>query len=238
MFLNIKSIKKGFRRSSGRNNQGKITTRHRGGGFKRKLFVVDFFRNIQGDFIVCGFFQKASGSASIALLKNINNSSYHIIINAQGLKVGDSVINYFSKQELNFNVGSSYPLYLIPVGSHIYNIEIQPGFGGKLIRSPGCFGVILQKNINLSSILIKLPSGQTISVSSSSRASYGEVNNYTKFYKLYKAGQSRWFGKRPTVRGVAINAKDHPHGGGEGKSRLGRSPVSPWGTLLKGKKKL
>lgn len=236
MFFNLKYIKKGFKRSSGRNNQGKITIRHRGGGSKRKVFLVDFYRSIKGTFIVCGFFQKRSGSASLALLKDIKKTSYHFIINPQGLQSGDLITNYAYKKKLTFNVGSSYHLSSIPVGSHVHNVEIQPEFGGKIIRSPGCFGVVLQKNIF--STLVKLPSGQLIIIPSSSRASYGEVNNYKKFYSLSKAGQARWLGKRPAVRGVAINAKDHPHGGGEGKSRLGRFPVSPWGSLLKGKKKL
>ena len=234
MFTSLKSIKKGFKRSSGRNNQGKITIRHRGGGNKRKLYIVDFYRNIKGTFIVCGFFQKSPNATSIALLKIPNQvSTYHLILNADSLKLGDKVINQTSADFLNFNVGSSYPLSIVPVGSHVHNIEVQPGFGGKLVRAAGCFGVVLQKSQH---VYLKLPSGYTVSVSPKSRVSYGEVSSYKKFYSLSKAGQSRWFGKRPSVRGVAINAKDHPHGGGEGKGRLGRFPVSPWGSIIKGKK--
>lgn len=236
MFLNKKCFKKGFKRISGRNSSGKITIRHRGGGFKRKVFFIDYFHSFKDQaFTVCGFISKPSFSTSYMVLKGEFNQ-YHLVINTKGLLFGNNVFNYCYKNfsNSNFKIGSSYYLGDLPVGSSIHNLEIQPHIGGKLIRSSGCYGMVLQKGLNS---LVKLPSGQTSFFSNLCKASFGEVSPFKKEIKVYKAGHSRWFGKRPTVRGVAINPSDHPHGGGEGKSSLGRAPVSPWGSIVKGKKK-
>ena len=234
MFFNKNFLKKGQSRISGRNNQGRITIRHRGGGFKRKVFFIDFFRSFKNQtFLVCGYFYRSAKFSSLAILKN-TNGFFCVILNAKGLSIGDFVKNYFKIDFINFRIGSSYSIGIFPIGSHIHNVELQPFSGGKIARSTGCFGIILQKNTY---VLVKLPSGQTLYCSPNNRASFGEVNSFKMLYKIYKAGQSRWLGRRPTVRGVAINAVDHPHGGGEGKGRLGRVPVSPWGSILKGKKK-
>jgi len=234
MFSNLKHLKKGFKKLSGRNNQGIITVRHRGGGIKRKIFFVDFFRDYKNQtFTVYGYYYRSIKFASLAILQN-NEKQFHAIINPKNLRLGSSIQNHFSNNFINFNIGSSYFLGMFPIGSHIHNLEIQPYFGGKLIKSAGCFGVVLQKN---KYILVKLPSGQTAFFSRNARATFGEVSSFKRSRVMYKAGQSRWLGKRPSVRGVAINPVDHPHGGGEGKGRIGRIPVSPWGSIIKGQKK-
>jgi large subunit ribosomal protein L2 len=234
MFSNLKFLKKGSKRLSGRNNQGIITIRHRGGGIKKKVFFIDFFRNYKNQgFTVYGYYHRSNKFASLAILQN-NKKQYHAILNAKNLLVGDKVNNYFTSYFDNFEIGSSYFLGIFPIGSHIHNLEIQPTFGGKLIKAAGCFGIVLQKSIN---VLVKLPSGQVAFFPLNCRATFGEISSFKKINTLTKAGQSRWLGRRPSVRGTAMNAVDHPHGGGEGKSYLGRIPVSPWGSIIKGKKK-
>jgi len=234
MFSKTKCIKKGSKRLAGKNNQGVITIRHRGGGTKRKIFFIDFFRNYKNQvFTVYGYYYRSITFSSLAILKN-NQGQFHAILNSKNLTLGSKVQNYFGSGFLNFEIGSSYFLGILPIGSHIHNVEIQPAFGGKVIKAAGCFGIVLQKK---SYVLIKLPSGQSSFFSPNCRATFGEVSAFRKFSAIYKAGQSRWLGRRPGVRGVAINAVDHPHGGGEGKSQIGRIPVSPWGSIKKGKKK-
>lgn len=234
MFSNLKFLKKGSKRLSGRNNQGVITIRHRGGGIKRKVFFIDFFRNYKNQmFTVYGYYYRSSKFASLAILQN-EKKQFHAILNPKNLMLNSKVQNHFDSSFDSFEIGSSYFLGIFPIGSHIHNLEIQPNFGGKLIKAAGCFGTVLQKERY---VLIKLPSGQAAFFSKNSRATFGEVSSFRKLGTLYKAGQSRWLGKRPSVRGTAINPSDHPHGGGEGKGRIGRIPVSPWGSITKGKKK-
>jgi large subunit ribosomal protein L2 len=238
MFFKKSFVKRGWHRISGRNNQGRITVRHRGGGRKRKVFFIDFFRfSSCRVFTVCGFIWRINMS-SLVILKssNIFNSSFYtLIVNTKGLVLGDSVINNVGSGITLLNLGSSYFLRDFPVGSFINCLETNPFLGSKLIRSSGCFGIILQ--VEGLFVLVKLPSGQLAYFPPYCRATFGEVSS--KIYKVsfYKAGNSRFFGFRPSVRGVAINSVDHPHGGGEGKSRIGRNPVSPWGFKLGMKKR-
>lgn len=238
MFKIEKQFKKGRKRISGRNNQGKITIRHRGGGIKRKFFYIDFFRNFSiEEFEVFGFSYTTFNKSSVAILKNPQNELYSIL-NVKGLKEGSKVSNVFEKEDIinSFFVGSSYFIGNLPSGSFVHNIENQPFSGGKLAKSAGCFATIITSN-NSGITTLKLPSGNFKKFSNNCRVSYGQVYSGVKDRKLRKAGQSRKLGFRPTIRGVAINPCDHPHGGGEGKSYIGRIPVSPWGSIKKGKKK-
>ncbi|OED39430.1 hypothetical protein AB834_00285 [PVC group bacterium (ex Bugula neritina AB1)] len=204
---------------------------HRGGGIRRKVYFIDFFRNSSEKvFIVCGFIWRVNKS-NLAILKQSSQVGYTSIIACQDLRLGSRVFNhnYINKNNSSpiFNVGSNTKLGDMPVGSLVNCIEVNPNRGGVLIRSRGCFGIII--DITKQTTLVKMPSGQVLSVSSNCRATFGKVTIQARVFEQRKAGHARWLGYRPTVRGVAINAVDHPHGGGEGKGRVGRNPVSPWG---------
>jgi len=221
-----KSLVVPLKKSSGRNNQGRITTRHRGGGVKRQYRIIDFKRNkdnIEG--IVAAIEYDPNRTANIALIKYRDGEKRYIIA-AKGLKVGMVII---SGENVDIKVGNALPLSNIPVGAFIHNVELQPGKGGEIARSAGSSIQILGREGKY--ITLKLSSGETRKVLATCRATIGEVGNEDhELVSIGKAGRSRHKGIRPTVRGSAMNPVDHPHGGGEGKAPIGRTgPLTPWG---------
>ena len=220
------------KRSGGRNNQGRITTRHIGGGHKRKYRIIDFKRdkdNITAK--VERLEYDPNRNANIALLLYIDGERRYIIA-PKNLKQGDTVM---SGKDSAISVGNSLPMKNIPVGTQIHCIEMKPGKGAQIARSAGTVAQIAA--IDGEYVTVKLRSGEMRKIFSDCKATVGEVGNSEYNLQSYgKAGAKRWLGKRPTVRGVAMNPVDHPHGGGEGKTSGGRHPVSPWGTPTKGYK--
>jgi large subunit ribosomal protein L2 len=225
----IKELTKGFKRANGRNNQGRITVRHRGGGHKRLYRMINFNRSKNVEGYVSKILYDPNRSANIALIKNDIKNDF--ILAPEGLKV-----NQFIKSSPNaeLKVGNSLPLKNIPIGSLIHNISLQPKGNGKLIRSAGTSAQLIQK-INNKYAKIRLNSGELKLILLSCYATLGIVSNINhKKIKLGKAGRSRWLNRRPSVRGVAKNPVDHPHGGGEGKTSGGRPSVTPQGRITKG----
>ena len=225
-----KSLTKGIKRKGGRNNQGGITVRHQGGGKKRRYRIVDFRRKKNGvPAKVASIEYDPIRSARIALLKYYDGEKLYILC-PSNLRVGDVVI---SGKDADIKVGNTKPLKDIPAGTLIHNIELNPGQGGKLVRSAGTTAQLMAKEGKYAHI--KLPSGEVRLVNLECMATIGQIGNLTHENLSYgKAGKNRWLGKRPTVRGVAMNPVDHPMGGGEGKSSGGRHPVSPTGVPAKG----
>jgi ribosomal protein L2, bacterial/organellar len=221
-----KSLLAPLYKKAGRNNQGKITVRHRGGGHKRKYRIIDFKRTKDGiPGRVATIEYDPNRTANIALLHYADGEKRYIIA-PQGLKVGDIVE---SGPQADIKVGNALPLENIPVGTLIHNIELKPGKGGQLVRAAGTEAQLLGKEGNY--VVIRLASGEMRKVLKTCRATIGSVGNKDhELIKIGKAGRSRWLGKRPTVRGLVMNPVDHPHGGGEGRAPIGRkSPMSPWG---------
>ncbi|MCS1352558.1 50S ribosomal protein L2 [Mechercharimyces sp. CAU 1602] len=221
-----KSLLAPLNKKSGRNNQGRLTMRHQGGGHKRKYRIIDFKRNKDGiDGKVATIEYDPNRSANIALLHYVDGEKRYILA-ANGLKVGDIVE---SGPEADIKVGNALPLANIPVGSVIHNIELKPGRGGQMVRAAGTSAQLLGKEGKYA--IIRLTSGETRMVLLQCRATIGQVGNLDhELINIGKAGRSRWLGKRPTVRGSVMNPSDHPHGGGEGRAPIGRkSPVTPWG---------
>lgn len=213
-------------KKAGRNNQGKITTRHRGGGHKRQYRIIDFKRTKDGiPGRVATIEYDPNRSSHIALLHYADGEKRYIIA-PEGLKVGDIVE---SGANADIKVGNALPLENIPVGTLIHNIELRPGKGGQLVRAAGTEAQLLGKEGNY--VVIRLASGEMRRILKTCRATIGSVGNKNhELVSIGKAGRSRWLGKRPSVRGLVMNPVDHPHGGGEGRSPIGRkSPVSPWG---------
>lgn len=213
-------------KKAGRNNQGKITTRHRGGGHKRQYRIIDFKRTKDGiPGRVATIEYDPNRSANIALLHYVDGEKRYILA-PKGLKVGDMVE---SGPNSDIKIGNALPLENIPVGTVIHNIELKPGKGGQLVRAAGTEAQLLGKEGNY--VVIRLASGEMRKVLKTCRATVGTVGNGDhELISIGKAGRSRWLGKRPAVRGVVMNPVDHPHGGGEGRSPIGRkSPVTPWG---------
>ncbi len=225
-----KSLTKGISKKGGRNNQGRIAVRHQGGGNKRKYRIIDFKRNKEGiPAKVASIEYDPNRSARIALLKYFDGEKRYILC-PEKLRVGDIII---SGKESDIKEGNTSPLKAIPVGTLIHNIELNPGQGGKLVRSAGTTAQLMAKEGNYAHI--KLPSGEVRLINLECRATIGQVSNLTHGILSYgKAGKGRWLGIRPTVRGVAMNPIDHPLGGGEGKTSGGRHPCSPTGVLAKG----
>jgi len=219
-----------LKRKAGRNNQGRVTSRHRGGGAKRKYRLIDFKRDPDGiGAKVSAIEYDPNRSAHIALL-NYKDGEKRYIIAPQGLSIGDEVI---SGEDAPLKVGNALPLKNIPEGSFIYNIELKKGAEGQLVRSAGTSAQLLSKEKKFAQI--KLPSGEVRLVSLECKATLGQVGNVDhENVQIGKAGRSRWLGRRPHVRGVTMNPIDHPHGGGEGRSGPGRHPVTPWGKPTKG----
>ena len=223
-----------LRKTGGRNNTGRITSRRRGGGHKRRYRLIDFKRNkfdVQG--VVIAIEYDPNRSPRIALIKYKDNEKRYIIA-PDGLKVGDKIISSYSN-EIPFKTGNSTCLKNIPDGMLVHNIELKPKKGAQMARSAGAYARIMAKEDGL--ITLKLPSGEMRMVHEDCMATIGVVGNKNhENIKIGKAGRARWLGRRPKVRGVAMNPVDHPHGGGEGKTSGGRHPVSPWGMPTKGYK--
>jgi large subunit ribosomal protein L2 len=219
-------------KSGGRNNAGRITTRHRGGGHKQRYRTIDFKRNKDGiAAIVERIEYDPNRSAHIALLKYSDGDRRYIVA-PKGLKAGDTVR---SGDDAGIKIGNCLPLRNIPVGSVVHCVELKPGKGAQMARSAGTSVQFVAREGAYSTL--RLRSGEMRKVLSECRATLGEVSNGEHALRsLGKAGATRWRGVRPTVRGVAMNPVDHPHGGGEGRTSGGRHPVSPWGVPTKGYK--
>jgi len=228
----VKSLTKGKKRISGRNNAGKITMRRRGGGHKRRYRTIDFKRKKHGiEGVVRSIEYDPNRSARIALVVYKDGDKRYIVAPKQ-LKKGDVII---AGQKAPIRPGNAMPLGSMPLGAIIYNLEMKPGKGGQIARSAGTFCRLMAKEKNYAHV--KLPSGELRIFSLLCQATIGEVgNDETVHTVIGKAGRSRWLGKRPKVRGVAMNPIDHPLGGGEGKSAGGRHPCTPWGKPTKGYK--
>ncbi len=221
-----KSLLKKISKTGGRNNQGRITVRHIGGGVKRKYRVIDFKRNKDGiNGIVATIEYDPNRSANIALINYADGEKKYIIA-PLNLKVGDVIE---SGEHADIKVGNALPLINIPVGTVVHNIELNPGAGASLARSAGASAQILGREDKY--VLLRLKSGETRKFLGNCRATIGEVGNTDyELVNLGKAGRKRHMGVRPTVRGSVMNPNDHPHGGGEGKAPVGRkSPMTPWG---------
>ncbi|MER3456426.1 MAG: 50S ribosomal protein L2 [candidate division GAL15 bacterium] len=228
-----KSLVVSLQRHAGRNNQGRITTRHRGGGHKRRYRIVDFKRDKDGvPARVAAIEYDPNRSARIALLHYADGEKRYILAPV-GLQVGDVVT---SGPDADIKPGNALPLEKIPVGTLVHNVELQPGHGGQLVRAAGSAAQILAKEGEYAHL--RLPSGEVRRVPLRCKATVGQAGNVEhEAIKLGKAGRKRWLGIRPTVRGVAQDPRSHPHGGGEGRSPIGMpSPVSPWGKPTLGKK--
>lgn len=221
-----KSLLSTLNKKSGRNNQGKITVRHHGGGHKRKYRIIDFKRN-KDDIVgrVATIEYDPNRSANIALI-NYADGEKRYIIAPEGLKVGMEIL---SGAKADIKVGHAKALKDIPVGTVIHNIELKPGKGGQLVRSAGTSAQILGREDKY--VLVRLQSGEVRLILGECRATVGTVGNADhELVNIGKAGRTRWLGKRPTVRGSVMNPNDHPHGGGEGRTPIGRkTPVTPWG---------
>jgi large subunit ribosomal protein L2 len=218
------------RRTGGRNNQGKITARHRGGGHKRCYRQIDFRRTKDGVSALVNSIQyDPNRSARIALLHYVDGEKLYILA-PDGLKKGDQVM---SGNDAPPSVGNCMPLSAIPLGSDVHNIEMQPGRGGVLCRSAGASATLAARDSGWAQI--NLPSGEIRRIPATCRATIGKIGNSEHMaIVLGKAGRKRWLGRRPHVRGTAMNPVDHPHGGGEGRTKGGRHPVSPTGKPTKG----
>jgi large subunit ribosomal protein L2 len=219
-------------KSGGRNNGGRITTRHRGGGHKQRYRIIDFKRNKDGiNGVVERLEYDPNRTANIALIKYIDGERRYIIA-PKGLRAGDSVM---SGEDAPFSVGNCMPMRNIPLGSTIHCIEMKVGKGAQIARSAGSSAQLVAREGEYATL--RLRSGEMRKIRSECRAVVGEVGNSEHgLQKLGKAGATRWRGVRPTVRGVAMNPVDHPHGGGEGRTSGGRHPCSPWGVPTKGHK--
>ena len=221
-----KSLLAPVKKNSGRNNTGRITVRHQGGGAKQKYRIIDFKRN-KDDVVgkVATIEYDPNRSANIALIHYLDGEKRYIIA-PKGLKVGMTIVSGNNK---DIKVGNAMPINQIPVGTLIHNIELKPGKGGQLIRSAGNSAQILGREERY--VLVRLASGEVRKILSTCRATVGEVGNESwELVNVGKAGRSRHMGKRPEVRGSVMNPNDHPHGGGEGRCPIGRpTPVTPWG---------
>ena len=220
-----KSLTVGLRKKAGRNAQGRITTRHQGGGHKRQYRLIDFKRNKDGiPAKVASIEYDPNRSARIALLHYVDGEKRYVLA-AQGVKVGDRLV---SGPGADIRPGNALPLASIPVGTVVHAVELKPGAGAKMARSAGAGVQLLAKEGGFATR--RMPSGEIRMVPAQCRATVGEVGNPEhELVSWGKAGRNRWRGKRPSVRGVAMNPVDHPLGGGEGKSSGGRHPTSPWG---------
>ena len=228
-----KELTVGLKKSGGRNNTGRITLRHRGGGHKRRYRLVDFKRreNMENIAVVERIEYDPNRSAFIALIK-FEDGTFSYIIAPQKISEGDKVI---SGEKVDIKPGNAMPLKNIPVGTIVHNVETKVGKGGQFARSAGSYVQIVGRDSGYA--LIKLSSGEVRRVLSDCFATVGSVSNADHQNRNHgKAGRNRWLGRRPHVRGVAMNPVDHPHGGGEGRTSGGRHPVTPWGVPTKGKK--
>ena len=228
-----RSLVERLQKRGGRNNQGRLTVRHQGGGHKRLYRIIDFKRN--KDSIpakVATIEYDPNRSANIALLHYVDGEKRYILA-PYGLKVGDTVV---SGADADIKVGNALPIKNIPVGTTLHNLEMKIGKGGQLVRSAGAGAQLMAKDGNYA--LLRMPSGELRKIHINCRATIGQVGNLEhENISIGKAGRSRWMGIRPANRGVAMNPIDHPHGGGEGRSPVGRKhPVTPWGKNARGVK--
>jgi large subunit ribosomal protein L2 len=225
-----KSLVAPLKRTGGRNAYGRITTRHRGGGAKRLYRIIDFkraYKDVAGT--VAAFEYDPNRNVPIALVSYINGAKGYIL-KPEGLKVGDKIV---ASDKAEAKVGNCLPLAQIPIGFFVHNVELFPGQGGKFARSAGSSVQLVNKENSLA--ILKMPSGELRTVSQSSWATVGMLSNADfRNVVIGKAGRTRRLGIRPTVRGMAMNPIDHPHGGGEGRSKSGSHPVTPWGKGCKG----
>jgi len=221
-----------LRKKGGRNNQGRVTVRHRGGGHKRYYRIIDFKRTKDGiPARVASIEYDPNRSANIALLNYADGFKAYIIA-PHGLQVGQQVE---SGENADIKVGNAKKLKDIPVGTLVHNIELKPGKGAQLVRAAGSYAQLMAKEGDYATL--RLPSGEMRLIHLECRATIGQVGNLDhENVTIGKAGRNRWLGKRPTVRGSAMNPVDHPHGGGEGRSPIGRNPVTPWGRPALGAK--
>ncbi len=227
-----KSLTKGLTKKAGRNNNGRITSRRRGGGHKRLYRVIDFKRDKTGiNATVASVEYDPNRTARIALLQYEDGEKRYIVAPV-GINVGDVVV---AGEGADIKPGNALPLSRIPVGTLVHNIELFPGKGGQFCRSAGTFAQVVAKEGKY--VTLRMPSGEVRKVLAAGFASIGQVGNIQhENVSLGKAGRNRWLGRRPKVRGVAMNPVDHPLGGGEGRSSGGRHPVTPWGVPTKGYK--
>ncbi|KAF2131428.1 ribosomal protein L2 [Dothidotthia symphoricarpi CBS 119687] len=244
----------------GRNNTGRVTVRHRGGGHKRRIRIVDYKRYIPGKHTVDRIEYDPNRSAHLALITRIETGEKSYIVAADGMREGDEIESYRSgiPKDLLASMGGAIdpgmlaaktaargnclPIHMVPLGSQVYNVGSKTQGGGVFCRSAGTYATIVNKEevekakgTEIKSVIIRLQSGEIRKVSSDACCTIGVASNpQSHFTSLGKAGRSRWLGRRPEVRGLAMNAADHPHGGGRGKSKGNVHPVSPWGTPAKG----
>ena len=221
-----RSLMESLKSNAGRNNKGRITVRHRGGGAKRQYRIIDFKRNKDGvEAVVKTIEYDPNRTANIALVHYTDGVKAYILA-PKGLEVGQRII---SGPEADIKVGNALPLANIPVGTVVHNIELKPGHGGELVRAAGASAQVLGQEGKY--VLVRLQSGEVRMILGTCRATVGTVGNEQHgLVNLGKAGRSRWKGIRPTVRGSVMNPNDHPHGGGEGKAPVGRkAPSTPWG---------
>ncbi|WP_321389910.1 50S ribosomal protein L2 [Emcibacter sp.] len=228
----VKSLTEGLTKSGGRNNAGRITARRRGGGHKRAYRLVDFRRRKWDmEATVQRLEYDPNRTAFIALVEYADGEQAYILA-PQRITEGDKII---AGEKVDVKPGNAMPLYSIPVGSIVHNVELKPGKGGQIARSAGSYVQVTGRDQGY--VLVRLSSGEQRYIRSDCMATVGAVSNSDhQNIKLAKAGRSRWLGKRPSVRGVAMNPIDHPHGGGEGRTSGGRHPVTPWGKPTKGKR--
>ncbi|MCK9377742.1 MAG: 50S ribosomal protein L2 [Syntrophobacterales bacterium] len=227
-----KSLVKSLKKSGGRNNYGRVTARHRGGGHKRQYRLIDFKRNkLEVPAKVATIEYDPNRTTRIALLHYVDGEKRYILA-PQELKVGDMVV---ASAEADIKPGNALPLKNIPNGTLVHNVELKPGKGGQMARAAGAYAQLMAKEGKQAHL--KLPSGEVRMVPVDCIATIGQLSNVEQEnVSLGKAGRTRWTGKRPHVRGVAMNPVDHPMGGGEGKSSGGRHPCTPWGVPTKGYK--
>lgn len=225
-----KSLLRRAKKKGGRNNQGVITARHRGGGHKRMYRIIDFRRAKDGVTAKVDSVQyDPNRSARIALLHYVDGTKAYVL-SPDGLKAGDTVEN---GPDAPAKLGNCLPLKNIPLGMAIHNVELRPGGGGTFCRSAGTFATLMAREAGWAQL--QMPSGEVRRVPAACRASIGKIGNSEhSSVRLGKAGRKRWLGRRPHVRGTAMNPIDHPHGGGEGRTKGGRHPVSPQGRPAKG----
>lgn len=228
----LKKLTKGLSKTGGRNNLGRITSRHIGGGHKRSYRIIDFKRTLNDKVAKVERIEYDPNRTSYIALIKYEDGLKSYIIAPEKLSVGNEVV---SGKHVDIKTGNALPMQNIPVGILLHNIEMKPGKGGQLARSAGCYAQLVGKDNGFA--LLKLKSGELRKIKLECIATIGSVSNSDHQNINYgKAGRMRWLGRRSSVRGVAMNPIDHPHGGGEGKTSGGRHPVSPWGQSAKGKR--
>ncbi|MFA7360548.1 MAG: 50S ribosomal protein L2 [Candidatus Kapaibacterium sp.] len=226
-----KSLLAPIKKSGGRNNHGRVTSRFRGGGHKRRYRIIDFKRTNSEEAKVIAVEYDPNRTARIALIQYSDGTKAYVVA-PDGIKVGEVIQ---SSNEAEMKVGNTMQIFAIPVGTFIHNIEMKPGKGAQIARSAGTSGQIVAKDDKYCQV--KMPSGEVRMIKNECKATIGVVSNIDhENISIGKAGRSRWMGRRPHVRGVAMNPVDHPMGGGEGKTSGGGHPVSPWGLPAKGYK--